>query len=161
MTVFAWIKLIDIYVYACILVVMKNFEHCLNFEIRKANRVLSQVYDGYLQGCGLKTSQFSVLRAICFLNNKTTNTELQKILVLDQTSLSRALKPLLRDGIIQATTGVDRRQKELSLTTKGLDVYDQALSLWEQAQDYVSTRLGEKGQHELLKTVQSIVSLKS
>ena len=147
--------------YACILSLMKKLEHCLNFELRKANRVLSQVYDGYLQPCGLKTSQFSVLRAICFLNNKTTNSELQKILVLDQTSLSRALKPLLRDGIIQASTGIDRRQKELSLTLEGLVLFEQASLLWEQAQEYVTAKLGHDGKSVLLTAVQGIVALKS
>lgn len=139
---------------------MKDFEYCLNLELRKANRVLSQLYDGHLQQCGLKTSQFSILRAIRFLNNKTTNSELQEVLVLDQTSLSRALKPLMRDGLIEANPGTDRRQKVLSLTAKGLDLYREAKGHWEEAQKSVSNKLGKESKKRLLEMSHSVVSLK-
>ena len=138
---------------------MSEFEQCLNLELRKANRVLSQLYDSYLQACGLKTSQFSILRAIRFLK-KTTNSELQEVLVLDQTSLSRALKPLMRDGLIEANPGTDRRQKELSLTTKGQALYKEAKAHWNKAQEYVSKTLGDESKERLLAMSQSVVSLK-
>lgn len=138
---------------------MNNFEQCLNLELRKANRVLSQLYDGYLQACGLKTSQFSILRAVRFLK-KTTNSELQEVLVLDQTSLSRALKPLMRDGIIEAKPGMDRRQKELSLTAKGKALYKEAEVHWNKAQEFVSKSLGEESKQRLLAMSQSVVALK-
>lgn len=138
---------------------MNDFEQCLNLELRKANRVLSQLYDGYLQACGLKTSQFSILRAIRYLK-KTTNSELQEVLVLDQTSLSRALKPLMRDGFIEANPGIDRRQKELSLTAKGLALYKEAKGHWDKAQKSVSNKLGEESKNRLLEVSHSVVSLK-
>lgn len=137
---------------------MSEFEQCLNLELRKANRVLSQLYDSYLQACGLKTSQFSILRAIRFLK-KTTNSELQEVLVLDQTSLSRALKPLMRDGLIEANPGTDRRQKELSLTAKGQALYKEAKAHWNKAQEYVSKTLGDESKERLLAMSQSVVSL--
>lgn len=151
---------LDINAYACILGGMKDFEPCLNLELRKANRVLSQIYDGYLHECGLKTSQFSILRAMHYLK-KTTNSQLQEVLILDQTTLSRALKPLMRDGLIEAREGIDRRQKELSLTKQGLALYRRAQALWDQAQSMVSQRLGESGKHDLLAISQLVVDLKS
>ena len=138
---------------------MNDFELCLNLELRKANRVLSQLYDGYLQSCGLKTSQFSILRAVRYLK-KTTNSELQDVLVLDQTSLSRALKPLLRDELIVANPGADRRQKELSLTAKGKALYKEAEESWNKAQEYVSKTLGDDSKQNLLAMSQSVVALK-
>jgi hypothetical protein len=50
-------------------VIMNKLDRCLNLELRKANRVLSQIYDSYMAKCGLKTSQFSILRAVSFLKN--------------------------------------------------------------------------------------------
>ena len=138
---------------------MNDFELCLNLELRKANRVLSQLYDSYLQDLGLKTSQFSILRAVRYLK-KTTNSELQEVLVLDQTSLSRALKPLIRDGLIDANPGADRRQKELSLTAKGKALYREAEEHWNKAQEYVSQVLGEESKQRLLAMSQSVVALK-
>ena len=138
---------------------MNKFEQCLNLELRKANRVLSQLYDSYLQECGLKTSQFSILRAVRFLK-KTTNSELQEVLVLDQTSLSRALKPLIRDELIEANPGTDRRQKELCLTDKGKELYKEAEEHWNMAQEYVSQTLGKESKQLLLSISQSVVALK-
>lgn len=139
---------------------MKNLNLCLNLEIRKANRVLSQLYDAYLQPFGLKTSQFSILRAILFLNNETTNSELKSLLVLDQTSLSRALRPLIRDQIITVKTASDRRQKVLSLSADGMRLFEQAEQQWEIAQQRVSDQLGGDVKKNLLNTTRAIISLK-
>lgn len=138
---------------------MKNFEHCLNLELRKANRVLSQIYDSYLSPIGLKTSQYSILRAIRYLK-QTTNRELQDVLVLDQTSLSRALKPLVRDEYVAVSAGTDRRQKQLQLSDSGRQLFSEAESLWEQAQAYVSARLGQEGKAALLEVSDAVVGLK-
>ena len=138
---------------------MKQFEHCLNLELRKANRVLSQIYDSFLSPCGLKTSQFSILRAIKYLKN-TTNSELQDALVLDQTSLSRALKPLIRDGYIETRTGADRRQKQLLLTREGMSLYKTAEQLWLEAQTHVSAKLGPETKRSLLSMSEAVVELK-
>ena len=121
---------------------MDNFEHCLNLELRKANRVLTQIYDSYLSPVGLKTSQFSILRAVRYLK-QTTNKELQEVLVLDQTSLSRALKPLIRDGYVDVQAGSDRRQKQLQLSATGKALFKEAEACWAQAQKHVSSRLGK------------------
>jgi MarR family transcriptional regulator for hemolysin len=139
---------------------MKQFEQCLNLELRKANRVISQIYDGFLSQCGLKTSQFSILRAIKYLQN-TTNSELQDTLVLDQTSLSRALKPLIRDGYIEVRPGADRRQKQLVLSSQGKVLYKEAEGLWQQAQSHVAGKLGAEAKQSLLEMSDAVVALKA
>jgi DNA-binding MarR family transcriptional regulator len=138
---------------------MNKFDRCLNLELRKANRVLSQIYDGYMAKCGLKTSQFSILRAISVLK-KTTNRQLQDVLVLDQTTLTRGLKPLIRDGYIEVKEGTDRRQKELLLSKGGKTLFTEAEQLWEQAQSSVEEALGEDTKKQLLSMSKSIVRLK-
>lgn len=140
--------------------IMNKIERCLNLELRKANRVLSQIYDSYLAKCGLKTSQFSILRAISFMK-KTTNRELQDILVIDQTTLSRGLKPLIRDGFIDVREGVDRRQKELVLSEAGKALFSEAASHWEEAQRSVEAALGDETKEQLLKLSKAIVKLKA
>lgn len=138
---------------------MNTFEPCLNLELRKANRVLSQIYDSFLSPTGLKTSQFSILRAIYFLK-QTTNRDLQGVLVLDQTSLSRGLKPLVRDGYIDVNPGSDRRQKQLQLSTSGKQLFREAEPLWTEAQHYVATRLGSAELSALLDVSHAVVKLK-
>ena len=139
---------------------MNRLDRCLNLELRKANRVLSQIYDSSLAKCGLKTSQYSILRAISFLNI-TTNRQLQDVLILDQTTLTRGLKPLIRDGYISVNEGSDRRQKELCLSKEGEALYNEAEKLWLEAQSAVEKNLGEDTKKQLLSLSKSIVSLKA
>jgi DNA-binding MarR family transcriptional regulator len=139
--------------------IMNKLDRCLNLELRKANRVLSQIYDSYMAKCGLKTSQFSILRAVSFLKN-TTNRQLQDVLVLDQTTLSRGLKPLIRDGYITVKAGADRRQKELLLTKEGKAMFSEAEAHWLDAQNYVESCLGDDTKKQLFSLSKSIVKLK-
>jgi len=136
-----------------------DFDPCLSLNLRKANRVMSQIYDHYLAECGVKGTQFTILRATTFLG-QTTNKQLQEVLVLDQTTLSRNLKPLLRDGFISVQEGDDRRIKVLSLTKAGEKLFELANIQWQQAQTEVKAKLGEKNTALLHSLSNSIVSLK-
>ena len=134
--------------------------HCMNLSYRKASRVISQIYDHELAEVGLKCGQFSMLRAIREMR-QTTNAELQQMLVLDQTTLTRGLKPLIRDGFIKAETGEDKRAKLLSLTPDGKALYNKADKKWQQAQDAVIRKLGRKTAEQMLAMNQALVALRS
>jgi len=137
-----------------------DFDPCISLDLRKANRVMSQIYDQYLSACGIKGTQFTILRATNVLG-QTTNKQLQEVLVLDQTTLSRNLKPLLRDGFISAKEGDDRRVKVLTLTQDGYKMFEKADKQWQQAQTEVKEKLGEKNTALLHSLSNAIVSLKS
>ena len=132
---------------------------CMNLSYRKASRVISQIYDRELAEVGLKCTQFSILRAVRELR-QTTNVELQEQLVLEQTTLTRGLKPLIRDGYIKIEAGLDKREKLLSLTPKGKDLYDRADKKWQQAQDAVISKLGRKTSEQMLEMNESLVALR-
>lgn len=131
----------------------------MNLSYRKASRVISQIYDQELADCGIKCTQFTILRATNF-RKKTTNAELQKSLVLDQTTLSRGLKPLIRDGFIQVEPGQDRRQKVLSLTKKGKELYSQAEIKWQRAQKFIRNKLGQKMTEQMIELNNALVKLR-
>ncbi len=132
---------------------------CMNLSYRKASRVISQIYDRELAELGLKCSQFSILRAVRLMQ-QTTNAELQELLVLDQTTLTRGLKPLIRDGLINSEPGLDRREKLLSLTRQGKNLYSKADKKWQQAQDAVIRKLGRKTAEQILEMNKALVALK-
>ena len=132
---------------------------CMNLSYRKASRVISQIYDRELAEEGLKCTQFSILRAVRELR-QTTNAELQEQLVLRQTTLTRGLKPLIRDGYLKIEPGLDKREKLLSLTTKGKDLYDKADKKWQQAQNAVIRKLGRKTTEQMLEMNKALVALR-
>ncbi len=136
-----------------------DFEACINLSFRKATRVISKIYDRELADCGLKCTQFSILRAT-YLLNQTTNAQLQDRLVLDQTTLTRGLKPLIRDGLIQAEPGLDRRQRILSTTTKGKDLYRRAEKRWHRAQELMRKRLGQDKTEQMMELNNALVALR-
>lgn len=121
----------------------QQIDPCYNLSLRKASRIINQFYEDRLSSVGLKSGQFSILRAVYF-TEQTTNKALQKILVLEQTTLTRNLKPLFRDGLLSQTVDTkDKRIKIISLTTEGKKLYLQALPLWEKAQKEFNLQLGE------------------
>jgi DNA-binding MarR family transcriptional regulator len=133
---------------------------CLNLSLRKASRVMTQIYDDYLSVVGLRVGQFSILRATHF-TQPTTNSALQEVLVLDQTTLTRNLKPLIRDGYIQVRpSDEDKRVKELSLSETGEALYQKALPLWQEAQSKIKDELGESCVENLLAVSSAIVDIR-
>jgi DNA-binding MarR family transcriptional regulator len=131
-------------VYENYLGVSMNTDHCFNLAMRKSSRLITQFYEERLKQVGLKVGQFSILRAVYF-KKETTNKDLQQILVLDQTTLSRNLKPLFRDLYLQTSVDSnDGRLKTISLTSEGKELYEKALPIWQQAQKDIVSKLGNK-----------------
>lgn len=116
-------------------------ETCAGFSIRRAARVIANLYDEALAPSGLKGTQFSLLNALALIETATIG-QLADRLLLDRTTLTRNLKPLEQKGLISMTRGSDPRTKGLSLTAKGATTLQSALPLWEQAQSAVEAILG-------------------
>ena len=137
----------------------RGIEPCLALYLRKANRVVTQIYDHTMSHHGIKVTQFSILRAVSYLG-ETTNRTLQEALVLDQTTLSRNLKPLLRDGYLQAREGSDRREKLIELTDAGKTLFKEARKDWRKCQQSVARELGEDMTRQLLNLSDRVVEMK-
>jgi len=137
----------------------KPIEICFAHSIRRADRVLSQIYNDHLSPLGLRITQFSLMRALHYMG-ETTASHLEKALVMDQTTVSRGLKPLVRDGYIAVKPGDNRREKKLALSPEGEALYQQALEPWELAQQAVKVSLGDAGIDTLIATNREIVKLK-
>ena len=91
---------------------------CACFNLRKATRVVTQLYDEALKPAGLRSTQFAVLAATRALGPVSVN-QLAEWIVMDRTTLTRNLKPLERDGLIAVRAGDDLRVRQVSLTAKG------------------------------------------
>ena len=83
---------------------------------------------------------------------------LGELLAMDQTTVSRNLKPLKERGLIEIRLGQDRRVREVSLTRKGEKVIRDSKPLWDQAQAKVLAELGTKQLDLLIALSVEIVS---
>ncbi len=135
---------------------MQN-DYCFNLAMRKSARLITQFYEERLSKAGIKVGQFSILRAVYF-TKETTNKALQSILVLEQTTLTRNLKPLFRDGYLKQTADPDDgRNKLISLTTEGEALYQEALPIWKKAQDDLQQKLGVEESQKILELSETFV----
>jgi DNA-binding MarR family transcriptional regulator len=107
---------------------------CNCFASRQAARYLTRLYERHLAPVALTSTQFTML---VFLDEApgVAMRELAEAMVMDRTSLIRALKPLQRDGLIDISASPsDARQNVMSLTAAGRQRLEQAMPLWQQAQ---------------------------
>ena len=114
---------------------------CVGFNVRRATRLITQFYDKMLAPSGLRSTQYSLLNVLSLMNDLRMQ-DLALILAMDRTTLTRNLRPLTKQGLIKLSTGRDRRARLVQLTAKGKTVLAEALPYWEQAQVYITERLG-------------------
>ncbi len=131
---------------------------CACFNLRKASRAVTQLFDEKLEPSGLLVTQMTILVAISILGSVAIS-DLAEGLVMDRTTLTRNLKPPEREGLIQINPGHDRRVRVVTLTDKGRSVLAQALPLWQQAQAYIVESLGQERFNLLLSSLTTTVSI--
>ncbi|MCI0590095.1 MAG: MarR family winged helix-turn-helix transcriptional regulator [Gammaproteobacteria bacterium] len=131
---------------------------CVCFNLRKASRAVTQLYDGILQETGVRATQTPILIA-SYLAGEVTVSHLADTLVMDRTTLTRNLKPLEDQGLITVKTGNDRRTKAIALTSQGKAVLTRVLPLWEKAQKQIVGGLGNDRFKSLLAELSAAVSV--
>jgi DNA-binding MarR family transcriptional regulator len=114
---------------------------CTCANLRKTARVVTQAYEAALQPTGLKATQFTVLAALAIGGDEPL-TRLAEALVIDRTTLTRNLKPLVRDGLVRIEQEEDQRVRKISLTDAGRRAFDDARPRWEEAQSRIVKKLG-------------------
>jgi DNA-binding MarR family transcriptional regulator len=112
------------------------------FAIRQAARYVSQLYDRHMAQVGLTITQFSILRRIKRAAPMTMK-QLADEMVMERTTLVRALQPLQRDGLLLSrSTEVKSRELALSLTEAGETKLVAARLRWHAAQEAFERRFG-------------------
>lgn len=124
---------------------------CTCFNLRKAARAVTQLYDEILRPAGLRTTQFSLLAVLGLHAPRALSIgELAQATVMDRTTLTRNLELLEREGLVRIRPGADARVREVSLTTAARDRLRTAFPLWERAQTRMTRRLGAARSRRLL-----------
>ena len=106
---------------------------CTCSALRRAARHVSSIYDRHLASEGLRVSQYAILATLGRLGRLSIN-ELARSMVMDRTTLGRALRPLQRDGLVAIATGSDARTRQAGLTPVGADRLRSAKQRWSEAQ---------------------------
>jgi DNA-binding MarR family transcriptional regulator len=102
-------------------------------HVQRAARALARHFDEALRPVGLTNGQFSLLMSL----NRPEPPGMgpvASLLAIDRTTLTAALKPLERRGLVKVTIDPsDRRGRRMSLTRKGRTLLANATPIWETA----------------------------
>ena len=122
---------------------------CLCLHIQRAARALAQRFDEALRPVGLTSGQFSLLNA---LNRPEPPgiSPVAQLLAMDRTTLTAALKPLEREGLVAiASNPDDRRNRLLRLTERGRSVLAAAIPIWRDTHSIIEAGLPALAPEEL------------
>ncbi|MHC4849657.1 MAG: MarR family winged helix-turn-helix transcriptional regulator [Planctomycetota bacterium] len=128
-------------------------DSCACFQLRRASRAVTQLYDTALQPTGLRSTQFVIL-AVTRVEEPVTQPALATALGMDRTTLSRNLKPLETDGYLRRTRKRGERATIVSLTPKGRRKLIAAVPYWEEVQSSFTSGLGKSHWNELRQRLQ-------
>jgi DNA-binding MarR family transcriptional regulator len=79
---------------------------------------VSRLYDEDLRGASLRTTQYSLLRHLRSAGEVRPR-DLGELTSLDETTVTRNLRPLIDAGWVAIRPGEDRREKLIRLTDAG------------------------------------------
>src|SRR5437867_6247415 len=116
-------------------------ENCVCFGLRRVTRAVTQFYDAEMRRHGIRPTQATILTS---LNAKESwnMAELSDWLGVERTTLVRNLRPLQRDGLVQAVGGGRGNRVEVTITTKGRKQIEKLTPAWKSAQCAVVKTLG-------------------
>jgi len=122
----------------------KALSLCNCFAVRQAARQVTKLYERHFAAAQLTSAQFSILAALGE-EGRMTMLELADVLVMDRTTLLRAMKPLQREHLLtSAASDGDPRQRVFSLSSAGERRLEQALPLWRRAQEEFESGMGPR-----------------
>jgi DNA-binding MarR family transcriptional regulator len=133
---------------------MTAVENCVCFNLRWVTRAVTQFYDAEMRRHGIRPTQGTILLS---LSSKETwsMAELSDWLGLERTSLVRNLRPLQRDGLVQAVGGGHGNRVELAITAKGKKQIEKLIPAWKSAQCAAVKTLGEKRWSDILSDLET------
>jgi DNA-binding MarR family transcriptional regulator len=114
---------------------------CLCLHLQRAARAMARRFDDALRPLGLTNGQFSLLMSLNRPEPATIGS-VASLLAMDRTTLTAALKPLERRGLVRVTVDpADRRSRRLTLTPAGHSLLIAAVPVWRREHGVVDRTL--------------------
>jgi DNA-binding MarR family transcriptional regulator len=129
---------------------------CLCLHTQRAARALARLFDEAFRPLDLSSGQFSLLMALNRPEPPAMGA-VASLLAVDRTTLTAALKPLERRGLVEVKPGAhDKRSRLLSLTPAGVTLLAAAMPVWESTHAQAEGLLRAADAGELRSALRSI-----
>ena len=116
-------------------------DECFCLHVQRAARAVARRYDDALRPFGLTNGQFSLLMSLNRPEPATMG-PVARLLAMDRTTLTAALKPIERRGLAEVVPDPDdRRSRRLLLTQAGRTLLARAVPAWQATQAEIAQQL--------------------
>lgn len=126
---------------------------CLCLHVQRAARALGRRFDEALRPFGLTNGQFSLLMSL----NRPEPPAMAPVasfLAMDRTTLTAALKPLERRGLVRIVPDpADRRSRILKLTDQAHALLLRATPVWQLVHEEVEQLIPDQNPDELRRSL--------
>jgi DNA-binding MarR family transcriptional regulator len=129
---------------------------CACFNFRKASRSVTQLYDQTLSPIGLRSTQLVILLASQSIG-PCGMVRLARELVMDRSTITRNLQPLVLQGFLQVSGKSGRGGKRVEITEAGLKKILDAVPYWEKAQSEMLASLGQDRWDRVMRDLHVVV----
>jgi DNA-binding MarR family transcriptional regulator len=131
-------------------------DRCLCLHVQRAARALARRFDEELRPFELTNGQFSLLMSL----NRPEPPPMgpvASLLAMDRTTLTAALKPLERRGLVEVQNDPnDRRSRILVLTDNGRTLLLRALPVWQRTHEEIESAVGSVNWDSLRQDLRAI-----
>ena len=129
---------------------------CPCLHMQRAERALARRFDDALRPIGLTHGQFSLMTSL----NRPKPPDMgavASLLGMDRTTLTAAIKPLERRGLLKIRVDpADRRSKIMTLTPKGSRLLVRAVPIWWQTHSAVEALLPDGDSDRFRKNLRAV-----
>jgi len=133
----------------------KIANECVAVRLRTLNRVITNIYDDALRPLDLKVSQMNILVAAAKMGTARP-LEVCEYLHLDVSTLSRNVERMKARGWLEVVPDEDGRSQPFELTPQGRKLLEKAIPAWSEAQQQVTTVLGDAFLQQLNRAVKEV-----
>ena len=129
---------------------------CLCLHLQRAARALARRFDEALRPLGLTSGQYSMMMA---LNQPAPPSigRVASILCVDRTTMTAALKPLERRGLVTVSVDhSDRRSRRLKLTAAGRALLARAVPVWRRTHAEIDRLVPDAGAERLRRDLRAL-----
>jgi DNA-binding MarR family transcriptional regulator len=115
--------------------------YCASFNFRRTSRAVTRLYDRALEESGIRSTQFAILVGIA-KNQPVSIGALADVLVIDNTTLTRSLRLLEKEGLVAISNRAAMRQRFLTITANGEHALARSLPAWRAAHERFVATIG-------------------
>ena len=129
---------------------------CLCLHLQRAARALARRFDDALRPLGLTSGQYSMMMALNRPEPPGIGS-VASLLSMDRTTLTAALKPLKRRGLVTVTVdNSDRRSRRLKLTAAGRGLLARAVPVWRRTHAEIDRLVPDDGAERLRRDLRAL-----